>query len=132
MFHPYDINKHFFTGGVIKRNPLSDTQREKFYKELAELERGDSLRGQAEAKKIRKKAEQITCFYCLDYGRVYRDRGNVFDFLDGRGSYDIINCIACKGNDHWLKCSRDPDKEYPGIVNRASGKKAESLLDKLR
>ena len=96
------------------------------------MENGDSIRGQEEAKRIRRKAEQIKCFYCLDYGRVYRDRGTVFDFLDGRGSYDIINCIACKGNDKWLKCSKDPESEYPGIVNRGSGKKASSLLDKLR
>ena len=63
---------------------------------------------------------------------MYRDRGTVFDFFDGRGNYDIINCTACKGNDKWLKCSKDPEREYPGIVSRASSKNAESLLDKLR
>ena len=51
---------------------------------------------------------------------VCKDRHNFFDFLDGRGKYDIVNCQLCKGNEHWLKCSRDPDGEYPGIPNRTS------------
>ena len=69
-------------------------------------------------KKIRAVAKDITCFYCLDYKIVYKDREGMFSNLDGRGNYDIKNCIVCTGNDHWKKCSSGPTTEYPGIVKR--------------
>ena len=77
-----------------------------------------STRPYDEATKMRDKAKNTRCFYCMDYTKVYRDRNNVLDFFDGRGQYDIVNCIVCVGNDHWLKCSRDPQSEYPGIIKR--------------
>lgn len=60
----------------------------------------------------------MRCFYCMDYKKVYKDRKTWFDFMDGRGKYDIVNCTVCIGNDNWLKCSGDPEREYPGICQR--------------
>lgn len=126
---------------MVAENPLNDAAKAEVYKELATLENGNLLKDREEAKKIREYARNIKCFYCLDYTFVYKDRKGMFDNLDGRGSYDIVNCIVCKGNDHWKECSGQPESQYPGIVKRGvrermwfEGKPGQlrSVLDKLR
>ena len=44
----------------------------------------------------------------------------MFSNLDQHGDYDIINCLACKGNDYWLRCSSGPESQHPGIVKRGT------------
>ena len=66
----------------------------------------------------------------------------MFANLDGRGNYDIINCIACQGNEDWVKCSSGPESQYPGIVKRGNRERhwfessaqnvGQSLFDKLK
>lgn len=121
---------------------LNEASKEQFYKELRKLETGDSLSDRDTAKKIRAAAEKISCFYCLDYEVVYKDREGMFSNLDFRGDYDIINCLVCKGNEDWIKCSSGPESQYPGIVKRGTRERMwlegkatgvmESLVDKLK
>ena len=94
------------------KHPLNETLREKYLKEITQLS------DRAEARRRQEKARSTRCFYCMDYTKVCKDRKNWLDFMDGRGNYDIVNCIVCTGNDHWLKCSRDSESEYPGICKR--------------
>ena len=120
---------------------LNAASKALFYKQLKEREDGDSIKGREEAKKIRAYAKDITCFYCLDYKIVYKDREGVFSSLDGRGNFDIINCTVCTGNENWIKCSSGPTTEYPGIFKRGDRERywferkvtgvADSLVDKL-
>ena len=59
----------------------------------------------------------IPCASCNDIELVYKNRDGMFANLDGRGSYDIINCEKCKGNNNWVACSHDPSESYPGIYS---------------
>ena len=108
---------------AVNTKSLNDAAKAQFYFELEELEKGDSIKGRERAKKLRVAAEKIKCFYCLDYTVVYRDRQGALSNLDGRGDYDIINCLVDKGNDHWYRCSHGPSSEYPGIVKRGDREK---------
>jgi hypothetical protein len=61
-----------------------------------------------------KAADKIRCFNCLDIGKVWRDRG-FGAYLDGRGSYDFLNCSKCQGNGHWSQCSFENNTKFRGI-----------------
>tara|TARA_B100000963_G_C22608555_1_gene663773 strand:+ start:1648 stop:2049 length:402 start_codon:yes stop_codon:yes gene_type:complete len=120
---------------------LNENSKVKFYNELNQLENGDSISGRARAVKVREAAEKIQCFYCLDYQEVYKDREGMFANLDGRGDYDIINCVVCHDNSNWLSCSSSPTTTYPGIVKRGDRERSwietkalgvgDNLVDKL-
>ena len=97
---------------------LNENSKSKFYVELSQLENGDSIVGRDRAVKVKKTAEDIKCFYCLDYQEVYKDREGMLASMDGRGNYDIINCEACNGDSKWISCSSGPTTTYPGIVKR--------------
>ena len=72
--------------------------------------------------RLKQEASKIRCFYCLDYQRVYINRKNGLAWMDGQGSFDIIYCKCCtdKG-DQWIKCTNNPDSEWPGICFRGGG-----------
>ena len=120
---------------------LNENSKTKFYNELNQLEDGDSISERDRAVKVRKAAENIQCFYCLDYQEVYKDREGMFANLDGRGDYDIINCVVCHGNSNWVSCSSSPTTSYPGIVKRGDRERSwietkslgvgDNLVDKL-
>ena len=121
---------------------LQEGAKQRFYAELEKRENGDSVSDRKAASKVREAAEKISCFYCLDYTMVYKDREGMFANLDGQGNYDIINCIACKGNEDWVKCSSGPGSQYPGIMKRGNRERhwfesraqdvGQSLFDKLK
>ena len=46
---------------------LNENSKTKFYNELNQLEDGYSISERDRAVKLRKAAENIQCFYCLDY-----------------------------------------------------------------
>ena len=120
---------------------LNINSKVKFYNELIQLENGDSLSGRERAVKVRKASEDIKCFYCLDYGEVYKDREGMFASMDGKGDYDIINCVVCHDNSNWISCSSCPTTTYPGIVKRGDRERSwietkalgvgDNLVDKL-
>ena len=120
---------------------LNENSKTKFYNELNQLEDGDSISERDRAVKVRKASENIQCFYCLDYQEVYKDREGMFANLDGRGDYDIINCVVCHGNSNWVSCSSSPTTSYPGIVKRGDRERSwietkslgvgDNLVDKL-
>lgn len=121
---------------------LNEASKAQFYRDLRKMEEGDSVKDRETAKKLREEAKKISCFYCLDYTVVYKDREGMFSNLDFRGDYDIINCLVCKGNENWIKCSSGPDSQYPGIVKRGTRERMwlegkatdvmESLAEKLK
>ena len=97
---------------------LNENSKTKFYNELSQLENGDSISGRERAVKVRKAAEDIKCFYCLDYQEVYKDREGMLLPLWMAGVIMIINCEACNGDSKWISCSSGPTTTYPGIVKR--------------
>lgn len=121
---------------------LRENSKNKFYNELEELKKSDSKKDERISKKLEEIAKNIRCFYCLDLQIVYKDREGMFSNLDGRGDYDIINCMCCKNNHNWVSCSSGPSSQYPGIVKRGTRQKswmefagketAISLVDKLK
>jgi hypothetical protein len=65
--------------------------------------------------KIRAKAKaKYSCFFCMGFKVVYRSREGRFANLDGRGNFDIVNCMACQGNDNHVKVA-DPSA-YGGFL----------------
>jgi len=61
------------------------------------------------------------CGSCNDIEVVYKNRDSMFANLDGKGSYDIINCEKCQGNKDWVSCSHNPTESYPGIYSSDVG-----------
>lgn len=60
-------------------------------------------------------ANSISCFYCLDTKKMWKERNNLpWDSFDGRGSYDIIKCRKCC-NGGWIKCSHSNTVSENGI-----------------
>lgn len=122
-------------------NTLRKNSKNLFEREIRELIDSDSKKDEARGKRLREAGKEIKCFYCLDYEIVYKDRDGAFSNLDGRGNYDIINCVCCRGNSKWVECSHSPGKSYPGILKRGDRERAwfesrgqkimESLADKL-
>ena len=120
---------------------LNENSKTKFYNDLEQLENGDSISERDRSVKVRKAAENIKCFYCLDYQEVYKDREGMFANLDGNGDYDIINCVVCHGNSNQVSCSSSPTTSYPGIVKRGDRERSwieskalgvgDNLVDKL-
>eukprot|EP00747_Dinoflagellata_sp_TGD_P068393 gnl/TRDRNA2_/TRDRNA2_155692_c0_seq2.p1 gnl/TRDRNA2_/TRDRNA2_155692_c0~~gnl/TRDRNA2_/TRDRNA2_155692_c0_seq2.p1 ORF type:complete len:419 (+),score=81.83 gnl/TRDRNA2_/TRDRNA2_155692_c0_seq2:29-1285(+) len=93
-------------------SPLSDVERADFQTEIARLKSDGAV---DEAKRLEEYAQHVHCFYCLDYRICYKDRASVLANLDGRGDYDLVNCTACRGNDAFIDCCKDPDRKFPGI-----------------
>lgn len=60
-------------------------------------------------------ANKIRCFNCLDIGKVWCNRRLPFASLDGKGSYDYINCYKCQGNNDWSQCSHINNEIFNGI-----------------
>ena len=122
-------------------NTLRKNSRNLFDREIRDLIDSDSKKDEKRGRQLMKAGKEIKCFYCLDYEIVYKDRGDAFSNLDGRGNYDIINCLCCRENSNWIECSNSPDKTYPGILKRGDRERAwfesrgqkimESLADKL-
>lgn len=127
---------------MVNSEVLRENSKTQFFNQLQKLKDSDSKKENQLADKLEDVAKHITCFYCLDYEIVYKDREGMFSNLDGRGDYDIINCECCKGNANWLSCSSGPASAYPGIVKRGTRERSwiecnavdvgDSLVDKLK
>ena len=102
---------------------LRENCRIQFNNEIKLLINSDSKKDEERGKRLEKAGKDIECFYCLNYKIVYKDREGMFANLDGRGNYDLINCICCKGNSKWISCSSSPTTSYPGIVKRGDREK---------
>ena len=120
---------------------LQNNSKNKFYQELEVLK--ISFKEDKEmALKIEEMGSKIRCFYCLDLQIVYKDREGMFSNLDGRGDYDIINCLCCRKNSNWISCSSGPTSQYKGIVKRGNRERiwiekkmhecGDSLIDKVK
>ncbi len=108
----------------MDKETVRSNAKAKFYEDLHKLKNGDSISDREKVVKIEEAAKTITCFYCLDYRRVYKDREGMFSNLDQRGDYDIINCLPCNDNANWIQCSSGPTSQYPGIVKRGTRERA--------
>ena len=101
-------------------NTLRQNCRNQFDSEIRKLINSDSKKDEERGKRLKKVGNEIKCFFCLDYGIVYKDREGMFANMDGRGNYDIINCMCCNGNSNWVSCSSSPTTSYPGISKRGA------------
>ncbi len=127
---------------MANKEVLRNNSKTKFYNELNELKNNDSKSDKIMAEKIEEESKSIKCFYCLDLEIVYKDREGMFANLDFRGDYDILNCVCCKGNDNWIKCSSNPSGQYPGILKRGTRERSwieggakdcgDSIINKLK
>ena len=127
---------------MVNGEVLRENSKTLFFSQLQKLKDSDSKKENQLADKLEEEANSITCFYCLDYQVVYKDREGMFSSMDGRGDYDIINCECCKGNANWIRCSSGPTSEYPGIVKRGTRERSwiesnavdvgDSLVNKLK
>lgn len=105
---------------MANANTLRQNCRNLFDSEIRQLLNSDSKKDEERGKRLKKAGDEIKCFFCLDYEIVFKDREGMFANMDGRGNYDIINCICCKGNSNWVSCSSSPTTSYPGISKRGS------------
>ena len=103
---------------MANTNTLRENCRNLFDSEIKQLINSDSKKDEERGKRLEKAGKEIKCFYCLNYEIVYKDREGMFANMDGRGNYDLINCICCKGNTNWVGCSSSPTTSYPGISKR--------------
>ena len=120
---------------------LRENSKSLFYSEVEKMIEDDSKKVEKRGRRLLKEGKKIKCFYCLDYEIVYKDREGMFANMDGRGDFDIINCICCRGNKDWVSCSSSPTTTYPGILKRGTRERSwiegkavhslESLADKL-
>ena len=120
---------------------LRENSRGLFYSEVEKMINDDSKKVEKRGRRLKEAGDKITCFYCLDYEIVYKDREGAFANWDGRGDYDIVNCMCCRKNEDWISCSSSPTTTYPGIVKRGDRERSwiegkavhsmESLADKL-
>ena len=120
---------------------LRENSRGLFYSEVEKMIGDDSKNVEKRGRRLKEVGDKIKCFYCLDYEIVYKDREGMFANMDGRGDFDIINCVCCRGNSNWVSCSSSPTTTYPGILKRGTRERSwiegkgiksmESLADKL-
>ena len=53
---------------------------------------------------ILKNIDLVNCYTCMDTCEMWKPRSSSFAWMDGRGSYDVIQCTKCRSG-WWKKCS---------------------------
>lgn len=67
------------------------------------------------AKVILKNIDTIQCYYCIDTGKMWRERDSMFAQVDGRGKYDIRRCNKCS-NGGWVECTHSQNNYTAGGI----------------